>query len=174
MPGKRNTSELVFSEDLTKGDIAEVNMDMYDDLSRDSQDSQEEIATDIPTTSKKITDEEQVRTLFHAAMMLQSQIKDCTNLYQCWPPSSSEFTTKNAAKMVPPLLALFLSWLLGFSSAPTMDEHLKLNEKEYLKVLSIAQDIIYITSNGRKHTPKSLSLGMAVRQITGSYQLKDS
>jgi hypothetical protein len=171
MPGKKNTSELVFSEDLTKGDIAEVNMDMYDDSSQDSQESQEEITTDIPTTSRKSTDEEQLRTLFHAAIMLQSQIKDCTNFYQCWPPSPSEFTTQNAAKMVPSLLALFLSWLLGFSSTPSMDEHLKLSEKDYLKVISIAQDITYVSSSGRKHTPKSLSLGMAVRQITGSYQL---
>ena len=39
------------------------------------------------------------------------------------------------------------------------------------KVLSLAQDIIHVSSNGRKQTPKSLSLGMAVRQITGSYAL---
>ena len=64
--------------------------------------------------------------------------------------------------MVPSLLALFLSWLLGFSSTPSMDEHLKLSEKDYLKVISIAQDITYVSSSGRKHTPKSLSLGMAV------------
>jgi hypothetical protein len=38
-------------------------------------------------------------------------------------------------------------------------------------VLSLAQDIIHVSSNIRKQTPKSLSLGMAVRQITGSYAL---
>ena len=172
-PGRKNTSELVFSEHLTTGDIAEITMDKYCDSqeSQDSQDSQEETTTEIPTTSRKMEDEEQIRTLFHAAMMLQGKIKDCTDFYESWPPSPSEFTTENAAKMVPPLLALFLSWLLGFSSAPNMDEHLKLKEKDYLKVISIAQDIIYVSSNGRRHTPKSLSLGMAVRQITGSYQL---
>ena len=73
MPGKRNTSELIFSEDLTKGDIVKVNMEMYDNLSQDNQDSQKEITTDIPITSKKITEEEQFRTLFHAAMMLQTK-----------------------------------------------------------------------------------------------------
>lgn len=104
-------------------------------------------------------------------MMLHSQIKDCTNFYQCWPPTPSEFTTENAATMVPPLLALFFSWLLGFSSAPSMDEHSKLSEKDYLLVMSIAQGIIYVSSSGRMHTPKSLSVGMAIRQITGSYQL---
>jgi hypothetical protein len=49
--------------------------------------------------------------------------------------------------------------------------YLSLPEKKYLKIMSIAQDIIYVCSNGTKHTPKSISLGMAVRQITGSYQL---
>ena len=169
-PGRKNTSELVFSEHLTTGDIAEVTMDKYGD-SQETQDSQEKTTTEIPTTSRKMEDEEQIRTLFHAAMMLQGKIKDCSDFYESWPPSPSEFTTENAARMVPPLLALFLSWLLGFSSAPNMDEHLKLKEKDYLKVISIAQDIIYVSSNGRRHTPKSLSLGMAVRQITGSYQL---
>ena len=111
--GLKNTSELVFSEHLTTDDIAEVTMDKYGD-SQESQDSQEETTTEIPTTSRKMEDEEQIRTLFHAAMMLQGKIKDCTDFYESWPPSPSEFTTENAAKMVPPLLALFLSWLHGF------------------------------------------------------------
>ena len=52
-----------------------------------------------------------------------------------------------------------------------MGFHPHIAENEYVKVLSIAQDIIYVSSNGRKQTPKSLSLGMGVRQITGSYAL---
>jgi hypothetical protein len=52
-----------------------------------------------------------------------------------------------------------------------MRSHLNITANEYLKVLSLAQERIYVSSNGRKQTPKSLSLGMAVRQITGSYAL---
>ena len=64
-PGRKNTSELVFSEHLTTGDIAEVTMDKYGDnqQSQDSQDSQEKTTTEIPTTSRKMEDEEQIRTL---------------------------------------------------------------------------------------------------------------
>ena len=39
------------------------------------------------------------------------------------------------------------------------------------KVLSIAQDLIYAESSDKKQTHKSLALGMAVRQITGSMRL---
>ena len=104
-------------------------------------------------------------------MILDEKIRSCENFYQSWPPSPSEFTTKNAEKMVPQSLLAFLSWLLGFSSTVSMSSYLDIAENEYLKVLSVAQDIIYVSSNGRKQTPKSLSLGMAVRQITGSYAL---
>jgi hypothetical protein len=37
-----------------------------------------------------------------------------------------------------------------------------------VKVLSLCKDVIYISSKRKKQTPKHLSLGLAVRQITGS------
>ena len=42
---------------------------------------------------------------------------------------------------------------------------------ERTKVVSIAQDLVYAESKGRKLTHKSLALGMAVRQITRSIRL---
>ena len=77
-PVKTNISELVFSKCLTKSDIAELTVDKYDN-SQESQDNQDEITTDILTTPKKSEDKEQLRVLSHAAMILQSQIKDCSN-----------------------------------------------------------------------------------------------
>ena len=112
-----------------------------------------------------------MRTLFYAAMILRAKITECGNFYQRWPPTPSEFTTRNAAKIIPPSLSVFLSWLFGFSCTVSMDAHLSIKENQHLKVPSLAQDIIHVSSNGRKQTPKSLSLGMAGRQITGSYVL---
>ena len=40
-------------------------------------------------------------------------------------------------------------------------------EKDARKLLSIAQDMISISSNGRKYTPKALALIMVSRQISG-------
>jgi hypothetical protein len=172
-PSKRNMSELVFSEDLSKGMIAAEEISMCDSSDTENG-SQEEIGTETPSTSTQKSgsnEEEEMRTLFHAAMNLHGKIKECQNLYQSLPSTPSEFITTNAEKMVPPSLSVFLSWLLGFLSTVSMRSHLNITANEYLKVRSLAQDIIYVSSNGRKQTPKSLSLGMAVRQITGSYAL---
>ncbi|KAG8182862.1 hypothetical protein JTE90_002278 [Oedothorax gibbosus] len=39
------------------------------------------------------------------------------------------------------------------------------------KILSIAQDIIYMSFKGRRQTPKHLALGLTIRHLTGSSQL---
>lgn len=38
-------------------------------------------------------------------------------------------------------------------------------------ILSVALDLIYISSKGQKQTPKSLSLGVLTRQVTGSVEM---
>ena len=40
-----------------------------------------------------------------------------------------------------------------------------------VEILSIAQDIMYLVSGGRKETPKRIGLGMAVHQATRSEDL---
>lgn len=61
-----------------------------------------------------------------------------------------------------------MAWILGFSEEPCQDKYVTLSDESRVKVLSLCQDIIYISSKGIKQTPKHLSLAMAVRQITGS------
>ena len=61
---------------------------------------------------------------------------------------------------------------LNFSDEVIQDDvQIDIPEKDRLKVLSIAQDIIYVASRGNRQTPTALGLGMAVRQMTRSYQL---
>ena len=52
-----------------------------------------------------------------------------------------------------------------------MDKNVEISSKEDAKVVSIEQDLIYAESKGKKQTHKSLALGMAVRQMTGSVRL---
>ena len=47
----------------------------------------------------------------------------------------------------------------------------EIRPSEKAKVVSIAQDMIYAESSGKKQTRKSLALGMTVRQMTGSIRL---
>ena len=62
-------------------------------------------------------------------------------------------------------------WVLGFSDEPSLDSYLEVNEKEAEKVFSICQDLINVSSRGQIQTPKSLSLAIAIRQISGCTSL---
>ena len=104
-------------------------------------------------------------------MALQNAIKGAQAIDSSWPPLSVDLPTTQVLKMVPIVLFNCIAWILGFSDYPEMSSHLKLEDPHKTKVLSVCQDILYIASNGPKQTPKSLALGMAVRQITRSSQL---
>ena len=47
----------------------------------------------------------------------------------------------------------------------------EIRSTESVKIVSIAQDLIYTESNGKKQTHKAPALGMTVQQITGSVRL---
>ena len=47
----------------------------------------------------------------------------------------------------------------------------EIGEELMSKVNAICQDIVYVSSKGRKQTPKSLALGLTVRHMTGSTHL---
>ena len=96
-------------------------------------------------------------------MALQNAIKAAQAMDSSWSPLSVDLSTTQVLKMVLIVLFNFIAWILGFSDYPEMSLHLKLEDPHKTKVLSICQDILYIASNGRKQTPKSLALRMAVR-----------
>jgi hypothetical protein len=76
-----------------------------------------------------------------------------------------------ARKSIPVKLYNFLAWAMGFPDEPLREERVQISGNELTKLVSIAQDLIYAESKGRKFTHKSLALGMTVRQITGSVRL---
>lgn len=53
----------------------------------------------------------------------------------------------------------------------TLDNFVDIADDLHLKVLSVCQDIVYLASKGRKQTPKSLTLGLTVRHLTGSSRI---
>ena len=61
--------------------------------------------------------------------------------------------------------------MCGLSSEAEEQEFVNVTDEQQRRMLSIAQDIIYLASNGRKSMPKHTSLAMAVRHLTGSAQL---
>ena len=65
----------------------------------------------------------------------------------------------------------FIAWVAGYSSEATIERKVEIQDEKQSKVLSLARDLIYISSEGRTQTHKALSLGMAMKQITGSAKL---
>jgi hypothetical protein len=98
-------------------------------------------------------------------------LEESTGIDSDWPPDSYDLTFLKANQSIPIMLYNFLSWCLGFTSEPVTDKKVKINPSDEKKVVSMAQDLIYAQSRGRKQTHKSLALGMAVQQLTGSVRL---
>ncbi len=63
---------------------------------------------------------------------------------------------------------LIFAWTLGFSDEAQIDSYVAVTDKQKSRIFSLVQDMIFVSSNGKTFTPKSLSLAMAMRQLTGS------
>jgi hypothetical protein len=87
------------------------------------------------------------------------------------PPDSHDLTWALATKSIPIKVYNFLVLCFGFFCKPIQHEMVEIRPSEKAKVVSIAQDMIYAESSGKKQTRKSLALGMTVRQMTGSIRL---
>ncbi|XP_065682965.1 uncharacterized protein LOC124816300 [Hydra vulgaris] len=112
-----------------------------------------------------------MNSICKTALHFRNIINTTPDFFSTWPPFFSEFLFKNIENIVPPGLFNFFVWLLGTDDEPKIESYICIEETIKKKVLSLIQDCIYISSNGRKQTPKSVALSMATRQITGSKEL---
>lgn len=88
-----------------------------------------------------------------------------------WPPTSNDLNVRAAESIVPVELYNLLAWCIGASNEPTIAEKVSVSDEIHLKLLSICQDIVYLSSKGKLQTPKSLCLGLTIRHLTGSSQV---
>ena len=88
-------------------------------------------------------------------------------------PPSQEDINKEAAS-IPDMLYNFLGWLLSQSDECkelSKGKITTLSEIMHHKVVLIAQDIVFIASNGSKLTPKHIALPMTMKGITRSSEV---
>ena len=154
-PHVRNRSEIVYAEDTSCGNVAEMILVTEDQSDLDEMENEEmdESVQDTLTENKKMV----------------------PNLKELYSPSSAADVTGESAKKKPvsPLLFNFVSWMLGYSDDPDESEYVNLDEKFAVKVFLICQDFVYNNSRGKTQTPKSLSLAISIRQISGCSALID-
>ncbi len=166
-PKIRNQSEFVYVEELSAGDVAEEQTQIWDNSNIDDDSDDEEMDYEVPCSSQAVA----LNEFYVVGLALRNCIKGVADLNTPWPPTSVDLTEQSAFRMVPVPLFNFMSWILGFSDEPDLSCFVKLSDSHSRKTLSICQDIIYIASEGRCQTPKSLALSMATRQLTRSSKL---
>ena len=103
--------------------------------------------------------------LRNTALAVRNDIKSTVGIENCLAVNDEE-----VEKAVPNSLYLFLRLLVtGESiSEDNQDEITKDLDK---KVLSVAEDLVYIVSNCRKLTPKHVGLGLTLHQAISSKDL---
>ena len=162
-PKVRTTSEIVYVEHLGSEDIIDEHMTLK------SIDNAEYMGFQDGGGSDTVdSDSGELQKLYQAAMILRDKIQMQAGLEPHWPLLASDLTMERAMSVVPIPLFNFLAWISGSSKDAQVDEHVTVEDSTSNKLISIAQDIVHVSSKGRKLTPKSVSLGMSLRQMTGS------
>eukprot|EP00794_Sanderia_malayensis_P001845 gene1845-2078_t len=170
-PKIRNESEIVYVENLSSKDLVDDYMlNKGSDNEIDENDCDYDVECEKGNVKGKSFDDpavNEVQILYHAAMLLKNKVNKFS-LDTPWPPLAADITEENVKKIVQPILFNMLAWICGFSDDPQLDDYVSVKDSQYFKIMSLAQDLLFISSDGKKPTPKSISLAMALRQLTGS------
>jgi hypothetical protein len=167
-PKRRNVSEIVFTENLCPTDIMGDDYDLHPSSESDYDDDD---PLDTGTDANEPIAEAHV--LYHASMLLKGTISSIQGLKVPWPPVAADISIENVKEIVTPTLFNFFAWTLGFSDEAQIDSYVAVTDKQKSRIFSLVQDMIFVSSNGKTFTPKSLSLAMAMRQLTGSSKVID-
>ncbi len=167
-PKRRNVSEIVFAENLCPTDIMGDDYDLHPSSESDYDDDD---PLDTGTDANEPIAEAHV--LYHASMLLRGTISSIQGLKVPWPPVAADISIENVKEIVTPTLFNFFAWTLGFSNEAQIDSYVAVTDKQKSRIFSLVQDMIFVSSNGKTFTPKSLLLAMAMRQLTGSSKVMD-
>lgn len=104
--------------------------------------------------------------LLQAAAILRANLENVKG------HSGVDVQEEDAMAIVPPNLHMFLNVLLGGKDILEEDNNIEtVTLLKDQKILSVAQDLIFIFSGGRKLTPKHIGLGITLHQETRSKAL---
>src|ERR1043165_8456198 len=139
----------------------------FSDLVANDENTCEE-STKIPVFKSKNGDE--FLAMIHVALKLRSDILSHPSY------KGLDVSEEATIECIPDSVYMFLRLLLGGQSLFEADpDEQNVQDKEELnkrlRVLSIAQDLVYSVSGGKKLTPKHVGLGSTLHQATRSKQL---
>lgn len=164
-PARMNMAEIVYADSSKLASISKssITMFMEDD---DDDNIHVSLSNELDSPAYQCSAD-----LMYCGKMLRNSIDH--HKYQCqWPPSSETLTLTSCEESVPPLLYNFIALIVGESEA-TPDNLVfdNVDNSAHAKILSICQDVISLRRKGRNPCPKSLSLGITLKHLTGSAHL---
>ena len=122
-----------------------------------------------PSTSRaSLYTDEAWSNLYLSAITLKEAVSSTKGLKDIWPPRSQDLSMDRIQEMVPVQLFNFIAWSTGASSTISKGLRVDTTEQHKRRILSICQDIIYMSSRGRVPMPKHVAVGMTMRHLTGS------
>ncbi len=155
---RQNQSEFVFSTKLSRSQI--VRAWMVNEEQRANE------GTGLSATSThSVTDDS---NLFHAAKMLRMELLKIKSMLPKVPRASD---IDESSVTIPDDVFNFLAWALTDNCDPSPDERAEVNERDRRLIVSIAQDMVYMSNKQKVLTPKHLGLAHTVRNLTGSSEL---
>ena len=83
-----------------------------------------------------------------------------------WAPTANDIRD-SAQQLIPPQLINVLAWIIGSADVVEFDNFVETGDDVRRKLLSVLQDIVYISTMERKTMPRHVALGLTMRHMTG-------
>ena len=106
--------------------------------------------------------------IYHCGISIHQTLKEMKDT-MAWPPTPSDITKDNI--VVPDTLFNLAAYIITGCKEPVTEGRVPVNEDTERYVLSIAQDLINVTTRGHIKTVKNIGLAVAVRNITGNKEV---
>ena len=173
---KKNISELVTCADALLSEVVDADEHILRDISSSSRtgstsngngsENASLAGLSIPGPGFVSYDQTKVH-IANAALHIRNKIQNSEKPYE-HPPSASDLTLQAAKRIVPPVLFNTVALSAGLIQTLPEDETEFAETRSEQKVLSVCQDIINLSG---KATPKTMALGLTIRNATGSRYL---
>ena len=193
-PSNKTQSLMVVSSGMSKGKLIEQVTNEHDIVTKFEEQMPSSLNMNTPKMSKHPAhchprncdcnnllqgdgnkhlkpDNETYLNLYHSAKIIRHMLQQTKNTIE-WTPMPEDLQEKNSN--VPDMVYNFIAWIVHDDSrevTPISEERVMLPSSCHMKVLSMAQDLVYNTTHGRVRTAKHIALPMALHSLTGSAEL---
>ena len=162
-PTKRNTSEIVFCKE---GSGLLVDRWTYQSDLDKLESTDCEYDSEGPQIGSNYHCQESRWILYLASQHGQGVLIGTPGL-SGWPPTANAIRD-SAQELIPPQWFNCFAWITGSSDVTEFDNFVETGDEVRRKLLYVAQDIVHISTKGRKTMSKHVALVLTMRHMTGS------